>query len=518
MGSYSRLWEVDDFLKQCEVTVSPKINLKAKQIGWCNMLAQGSPGVLSAVLPLLKDRDFRIREHAFEALVEFFQQIKSKGYYSTMLQYIEISKLDIYNYKETLPERVYIILLCIASFNRNGYLREYAVMKLAETRDQSAIPFIVYRLGDWVEEIRQTARNAINVFMRIEYIDSLLSASIDTDPFIKVRRTDLRPIYQELLDFIFVQCRSYVINNFSAFDDKRRLFAAEHLCDSGNLCLSQVRLMLTDRSFLIRSKALRYFENLEEKDIRSLIQDKSAKIRINVLSRLKGRPGFRMIAANYVADISPAVRAISREAMGPIDFARIYEENLQRKLELPGSLMGLADIRAGQCAPNVEVFLYHESKKVRYYAFLALLKLDMNTAYQYALSNLNTKYARLRMVIVAFLSKNPAPEVLSRAREIIRTDDIDMKKTMFKMLSKIGKWAVLGDLILGAVDQHPEIREVCVGHLVQWKSRMLRCFIDPTADELKRAKDALEYVRGMQKMQGYVDWNFFAELDFCTRS
>ena len=60
-----------------------------------------------------------------------------------------------------LPRHNSAAVLGMASFHGNGYVREAAVRCLDGIEDGSEVPFLLIRLNDWVEAVRNSARQAI---------------------------------------------------------------------------------------------------------------------------------------------------------------------------------------------------------------------------------------------------------------------------------------------------------------------------------------------------------------------
>jgi hypothetical protein len=50
-----------------------------------------------------------------------------------------------------------VFALGVASMHYSGYVRDAALRRLSDTQDGSELPFLLLRLNDWVEEVRQTA-------------------------------------------------------------------------------------------------------------------------------------------------------------------------------------------------------------------------------------------------------------------------------------------------------------------------------------------------------------------------
>ena len=69
------------------------------------------------------------------------------------------------------------MLLGIASFTANGYVREAAIKKLAEIRTGRELPFLVVRINDWVPQVQSAAQDALEERLTRSTRDSLWRAS-----------------------------------------------------------------------------------------------------------------------------------------------------------------------------------------------------------------------------------------------------------------------------------------------------------------------------------------------------
>src|ERR1019366_1318107 len=118
---------------------------------------KGTPSDISFLVEFLKDSNSNIRAKSAETIIHLYQQLKSQNELYESLKYIKIDIADINHYKMFFVPDTYLQLLGIASLNQNGYTREKAIKKLADSKNPNAIKFILLRLGDWVTAVRETA-------------------------------------------------------------------------------------------------------------------------------------------------------------------------------------------------------------------------------------------------------------------------------------------------------------------------------------------------------------------------
>jgi len=480
------------------------------------ILDKGSPGIISSLVPFLKDKNSEIRNATCHAIITLFNQIKTKKQYFETLKHCDISKSDIDLFEHRFTKEQFIQLLAIASLNGSGYVREKAVKKLSVSNDSIAVQFLIYRLADWVLPVRQAALNGIHNFKKTEYLDTYINNLFIFEWLQRVERVDLNSVYGEIVSFIVEENKDYIFNKFKSYPDKARLLLAKYITSSSGLELKTIKLLIQDKHFLIRSLVLTYFDELSDAEITKLLKDKSTKIRLRVLYKLDKEPDFLNLVSTYIADSAPSVREYARYSLKHInlDFARIYYHNLLSNSHVIGSLLGIAEIDARQYSGIVESYLQDQKVKVKKTAFLSLKKLDEEKAYRFALNNLDNNLPGIRNAVVEFLSRKETNEVLEKARLTYQYGNHELKKSMLKLFNKIGGWPALPEIILGTIDNNESIRDVSIVYLQKWRNNAVRLFTQPGANELERAKQILNIAIEVHEKRKYFKNNPLYGLNF----
>ncbi|MPR36322.1 HEAT repeat domain-containing protein [Salmonirosea aquatica] len=511
------MWQYIEALRQPNKTwFFSKGNTEEKINALAKIANDGYPSLIYNLTEFLKDDNREIREATCNTIIHLFKKIDSKkGYYGT-LKHCSISKGDIDFYEANFPKEQYVELLAISSLNSSGYIREKAVKKLTQVDSPRAIQFLIYRLADWVLPVRQAALNGINKYKTTDYIDSLIENLPIFEWLQKIERTDLSGIYQEIVEFIVTSNRMYVIDNFKQYQDKLRILLARHISSSFREKSQELKLFLADKHFLIRSLAINHFDKLGQAEIKQLLNDKSANIRLQTLYCLKDKNGFEVTVKKFLADNSATIRHFARFTLkqSNIDFAIFYNDNLQMNYQVIGSLSGLAEIEGKPYSKTVKSYLGHKKTRVKKTAFLALCKLDEGSSYAFALANLDSPYIGLRNVIIEFLSHIPRQEVLTKARSIYEIGNYDLKKSMLKLFNKVGGWTAIPDLMIGTIDENENIRQLAFEYLQIWRARAVRLFSTPKQGEIERAKQVFNFVSEKQEDKQYFKTNPVYGLDF----
>jgi len=480
---------------------------------------EGSPNLISSLIEFLKDDNIEIRETTCRTITHLFRKIDSKKEYYETLKHCNISKSDIDFYEANFPKEQFVELLAISSLNGSGYVREKAVKKLSEIDSPRAIQFLIYRIADWVLLVRQAAVNGIENYKTIYYIDSLIDNLPIFEWLQKVERTDLSGIYKDIVEFIATTNRTYVIDNFKKYPDKLRILLARHISNllSGNS--QELKLFLTDKHFLIRTLAINHFDKLGQAEIEQLLNDESANVRIQILYCLKEQNNFETTVKNFLADNSATIRHFARFMLkqSNIDFAKFYNENLQESKQVIGSLSGLAETECKQYSETVKTYLNDKKIRVKKTAFLALCKLDEESAYAFAFANLDSPYLGLRNILIEFLSHIPRNEVMTKARNIYEIGNYELKKSMLKLFNKVGGWTTIPDLMIGTIDENENVRQLALGYLEVWRARVVRLFTTPKQGEIERAKLIFNFVNETHTDKQYFKTNPVDGLDFYFR-
>lgn len=510
-------WKYIEILRQPNKTwFFSKDNTTEKIDALTKIANAGYPSLISNLTDFLKDNNKEIREVTCRTIIHLFKKIDNKkGYYDT-LKYCGISINDIDFYETVFSSEQYVELLAISSLNGSGYVRENAVKKLSQIGNPRAIQFLIYRLADWVLPVRQAALKGIESYKSIEYIDSLVENLLVFEWLQKVGRTDLSGIYQEIIDFIVSTNRDFAITNFCKYHDKLRLILAKHISNSLIDRSKELKLFLADKHFLIRNLAISHFDKLEKREIDQLLIDKSAKIRLQILYCIKDRNDFGNTVKNYLADNSATTRHFARFSLkqANINFAEFYKKKLENNNQIIGSLSGLAEIDAKQFTDTIKLFLNDNKIKIRKIAFLALRKLDTESAYEFALKNLDCSFVGLRNLIIDFLSTMCRQEVLEKAKDCYKTREYELKKSMLKLFSNIGGWATIPDLMIGTIDENETIRQLAFEYLQIWKNKAVRLFTTPKQEEIDRARQIFSFVHELHNDKQYFKTNPLDGLDF----
>jgi len=514
------LWNYIQILEQKKQGwLFKKDNVEERLNALAKILEFGYPSSIYNLIPFLKDDNIIIQQTTCDVIIELFRKIKTKkGFYDT-LKHCNISKSDIDYYCQNFSNEECLTLYAIATLNGSGHVREKALKYLAGTNNEKAIPFIVYRLADWVPIVRQTALKCISNFKKTDFINALVENLSIFEWLQKVERTDLSPVYADIMNFVVVDNRKFVLDNFRSFSDRTRILIAKQITNSKSVQLTELTMLIGDKNFLVRNCVLSHFEKLTQNENKKLLADKSARVRLQVLYKLKNKEDFTKIVFPFLSDNSASLREFARYSLRAItnDFATVYNNNLKARKNVIGALKGLAEINARAFSESVIPYLSHPKQSIRKAAFFAIQKLDDQEAYKFAFKNLSSEFAGIRNLVIDYFSVSTPAEVLEKARELYKNGNFELKKSMLKLFSRVGKWTTISDIMIGTVDDNENIRQLSSGYLQIWRNKAAGYFTKPRQGELERANDIFRFAYRVHEEKRYFSQNPLTGIDFYLR-
>lgn len=478
----------------------------------------GTPSIIKDLLPLLKDGTQATRNGTIQTIAVLFGKLNGKKAYYNSLKYCSISKQDIPYFEAKLDTDKFSLLMKIASLNGNGYVREKAVRKLGQLQRADVLPFIIFRLADWVPKVRQVAKIALRNFIKPEFQQALIDNLSLFEWLQKVERTNLSEIYKEIIDFLVLKNRTETVKSFPTAKDKERRILAEELIKRIPSD-EEIELLLKDKHFLIRLLTLNHFDRLTDQQKEKLLKDKSASVRQSTLYKFKDKEHFKAILKAYLADKSGSIRHLSRFYLKgeEIDFKAFYTKNLSAGIQVVGSLLGLLDIGAKDCDNFIEPYLENDKIRVVKTAFYVLSNLNPINAFNFAKVHLFTNQVGLRNQIIQYFGKYGNKDLLAIARNHYQDASEEIKLSMLKLFSRFGGYAVFPDLLFGTINESETIRNQARLYIQKWEREAISMFSKASEAEKERAIKVFNLVQEVHKEKKYFDKNPVDGLDFYIR-
>ncbi len=441
--------------------------------------------------------------------VSLDQQMRSSYYYySLRLEPKEITRFSHLSQHSWVP-------LAMASMSGNGYVREKSCTLLAETKTPEALPFLLLRTNDWVDQVRAAAIEAILPYLSTNFADkfidnlylisrlelsrsrddgrikkqiynvlraesnkeNILAALSHSDVFVK------RTCYEMALSLSHCDTLEVLSRGFSDPDVLVRLSCSKklHELPKDGVTLALVKVAVKDHYTPVKQEALSLlsrFDFLESKQpLYERLCDRNARV--------------RNICRNLIQSLE---KDVSRDY-----FQQYYLEHLQRdnSVYTEGAIAGLGGIGNDSHCQVIERFLKHRCARVRKAAIRAVFKLNANgfteTFYDHLMTDSGSVAKEAALALSLSKSRISSEKLLSLFSQ---AENTNTKLIVLRLMnSSLGKWDKIITLLKVCVESNETILERCTVYLNVWVSNFNKGNTSASADNLTSARKALTNAR-----------------------
>jgi HEAT repeat protein len=438
-------------------------------------------GQISSIFEWIYNPDFEVATNCARTVHRLLTKettFKNKTLYNS-LKYISIKKTDIGKF-DRFDGQLKLSLLNVASMNSSGYVREEALNGLLTNSNQFTFPFILFRLGDWVPVIKSKAEKAIKEVIQREEPDFLIKNHRLIDWLLKIERSDLRHIHDDITQFIFSDKNiERIIKSLDKYSDGDRFFIFRNLIQKGKLQDSVLEEILSDKNYLIRLLAIKNIEFINDPDLtKRLLKDRSQKIRQYAVNKIPQSQinEFKAEIYQLLFDSSSGIRSAARlslDKIGKNDFLQIYKEHIITKPNV-GCIVGLAEVGTKDEIDIIERFLKSKSVKFRAASLFAISVLDYGQAKKIAFDLLNDDSNTVKKTCCTIIEKEISTADIEKLRAIYDSGQNETKRFVLKTISKFGGWSIAGDFLKGILQADDKVRETGYALLSGWYKYSIR--------------------------------------------
>jgi len=266
----------------------------------------------------------------------------------------------------------------LLSMHPNGYVREAAVHVLSQSGQPDALPFLIIRGADWVEQVRQPAQEAVPALLEVASADQLLRAAalLDTMSASEARASGFSAVVRSQLATHFDT--TDLLDALTHPDPHVRRLTAEILVERGE-AESVLDRALEQRDVvsarIIGNAALDHAAQ-PEATLGKLWGSRFASLRAVALYRYQSSesPGAMTASEAGLLDRSPSVRYLAQRylARNDVDVRGRYLDALADNAV---AVQGLAEVGSADDADIIEPLLVDSRPRMRVVAVLALGRL-----------------------------------------------------------------------------------------------------------------------------------------------
>ena len=439
--------------------------------------AMNDLGEIPVLMEWSLNSDVEVAEEAASAIQRILNSRSSFDnkvlYFS--FRYIRLRKADLKRL-ERFSVELNSSLLCIASMNSSGYVREEALKRLAKNLTDIVFPFVLFRLSDWVGPVRKLADELIRKV--IDDLDPTLLVKYHDiyDWLLKIQRKDLLDIHTEITEVLFSKANvQRIIDSVDSYDEKDRFYVFKNLTKRELLTDEILRLIVHDKSPIIRLLSVRnYSDTLSQEMLELLLRDKSQKVRLYSIQKIESDevPIYLESLESMLFDNSAAIRSLARDLISShkeVDFYKTYREELLASQSV-GSILGLSEMGSAKDIDKLEDILKSNLAKKRAATLIAISNLDIDRGRELAFQMLTDDSNTVKKSCLVIILKERSSGDIEILRSLFDKTGTETKRFCLKAISKYGGWSIVGDYLKAVSENNSDLNSTAYMLLSSWYS------------------------------------------------
>jgi HEAT repeat protein len=397
--------------------------------------------------------------------------------------------------------------LALLSFHSSGYIREEALKRLDLIDSGDEIPFILLRLNDWVDQVREQATKAIERRITKKYTPNLLSnifliaalarySRYDHASFIEavhglIRNIELKKDVKEALlsDDIYIRRECYKIV----------------LVSDGSYLIEIIEQGTNDSDVIVRNCVIKSLNRVSDttllkKYLQKLENDPFMPNRreiLNLYMELVPEHSHGKLI-NVLFDPHPSMRYDARYYLSKtadIDFALIYREAIKNPIgkNLIGIISGLGETGNPNDAELIVNFLQHQIAKIRKNSIKAIARLSAENHLESFFALIRDDSPRVsREAALALLQCKYQSIIQDLCDTLENSDKNHVAKNILFVASKLSKWESITYIVEALSSPSENIREIANDYLNRWLRNFNRSFTKPTNTQREKVASLIQ--------------------------
>jgi HEAT repeat protein len=409
------------------------------------------------------------------------------------------------------------VVVGMASFHWNGFVREAAVTRLDLLDDRRVLPFLLIRLNDWVLPVAQRAAVAVERRIAREYAAAFLANLSIIERLASRKRRD----HTRLLDHVRAlleqpEQRHLLIEGMRSPERRTRRFSVQlALQRVAEDTLDVVRLALADSDTVIRHHAVsRMSESLGDLDLSRVLPkalaDPYSLVRREAVAVAASQrtDEAKAYLIDALLDPSETVRDVARfylRRRGEMtDFAAEYRARLGNDAiprTVAAALSGLGETGTREDVSVAVEYLRHARASVRRAAVRTIGILDGDAQLPILIQALRDPSVSVSRVARDQLYRR-VNLVIAEVQDVFRSEAAPhVRRHALLLLSALGKWDSLPVLLEGVADANVEINTMARARLDAWIGAQNRSMAQPSDSQLQAIRLAFgRYETSLSRM------------------
>jgi HEAT repeat protein len=397
--------------------------------------------------------------------------------------------------------------LGLASFHASGYVREAAVRELATMHGGTELPYLLIRLNDWVEPVRDAAYEALRARLVPAYAPHLVRSLWLVERLERCGRAGHEALVGRVHELLASPAGRSALRDALAADERwlRRSCCRLLLDPPAEDGPEIIRMAMRDEDAMIRLRAIRAAGMvLDANELRVILgeagRDPSMRVRREVLDLWVRRfpEKAESVLRDALLDSHGAMRETARfglQARGVRDFREFYLSLLAGSPAawLRTALYGLAETGSESDAARAEIFLSHPAPGVRKAAVTALYRLDPEAyipAFLQALEDGSPGVSKAARLALASHTARVDQEAIWNL--VTGSTEAHVRRSAATVLAATGKWDRIRWMVRACGSPDERVAEMARQQVARWIDRYNREPTQPTKEQLDRMAGALD--------------------------
>jgi HEAT repeat protein len=418
-------------------------------------------------------------------------------------------------------------ILGVASFHGSGFVREAAVKELANIFDGPELPFLLVRLNDWVEPVRESAATAVRRRIRPDYASHFFRHLRLVLRLQSCGRAQHQQILAEITALFANPVATPFLREGMQSGDRwlrRESFRIALAADTAQKpALLHEMVVANDpilRLWAVRNVLVRLIDSDLRAVLPTLIQDRFTPVRCEGLNLLARR--FPREASNELVqalfDGHASVRALARYWIRTheprFDFGSVYRQaiNDRSTAKQRAAILGLGETGAPVDTAVVLPFLRVPLVSTRKAAIRALAALNVDHCIDELVGCLRDQHPGISNEAARALTKR-ANSLVDRLQPLFTSEPhLHVRKNVFRLLALQPFWTRGAFLFEMLRDPHEPIVAQARRTLVDWMNRSRSMATAPASAELRQLRQAISNSAASLPVEQLT------EIEFCLKA
>ena len=398
------------------------------------------------------------------------------------------------------PRDADALLLQLASFHGNGFVREEAVRRLALIRHGGELPYLLLRLNDWVPQVRHAASAAVLERLEPDGVDAFVKSLGLVDRLENARRADHRGVLQGISELLVNSAARLPMVAAMSSPSKTIRRASFRLLTRGRpddlLEIVTAALSVLDpivRLWAVRAAATGLDRAHVRRALEALRADRSALVRRECLRQWVDLFPDEAVEALKTAllDRNGVVRAEARYHLGKsssLDVAAYYRDAITTSVAptLVAALAGLGEMGwSPEDALRLAPYLSHPLAKVRQTAVRYLLRLGGDQyldAVAETVLDVSPSVSKQASKALRSHIARVGPAWLGNALEASTVRHV--RENLLDLSSALPKWESIVCLLRGVSDRDESLAARALAGVTRWDAQYNVSQSSPSRDQL----------------------------------